>query len=1201
MNENEPTLPEESLFLQALEIGSAGDRVAFLDRACGADAVLRNDVEALLRHHREGTSFLETPPTEVVVAAAQLTTSEPDTPALDFLSPSNDPPSLGRLGYYEVVEVLGRGGFGVVLKARDTKLDRIVAVKTLSQSLATSATARKRFVREAKAAAAVKHENVVGIYHVSDEGSVPYLVMECVNGLSLEAKLQQAGTLDLPAILRIGMQIATGLAAAHKQGLVHRDVKPGNILLENGVERVKITDFGLARAADDAAITKTGDIAGTPQYMSPEQAQGLSLDARSDLFSLGSVLYAMATGRSPFRAESTIAALRRVCDDTPRPIRETNADIPEWLAGIINRLLAKQPSERYQTATEVADLLGLHLAAVQQSAIVPSPKPTIVSRRHPSAIGARWWSVALIALVAVACIMGLTEASGVTKVVPTVIRIVRGEGTLVIEVDDPTVQVALDGEELSIRGAGLKELKLVPGKYRLHATKDGRPVKDEVVTISRDGRKVVTVTRELSGGSGSTVVAPAVEQTVGELKLLAKLEGHSDLVRAVAFLPDGRRIVSVGRDKMVRIWDMETREVLSTLPVEGYLRDADVSADGRFIAMAFASEKDGIVHVWDLEKRERICELVQVDNRIDCIRLSPDGTHVVTGGDPSGGVLWDLSTRKEVRRFSVDDPSATLALEFSPDGRLLAIGAVGRVRLLDIESGDVVGDAQLPQPRAVLGLAFAPSGKSLACGQAGGHTSLIDVDLCRVTTSLPNSDPDAHVLRARFLNDRFLLTTRYDTTLRVWDIERMKVVATAATEKGTNQRLGVSPDGRYAVIAGGEDWNPKTRSYRTNGDYALRLWQLPESVWPKEPTSASSAKESPAVSSVVPAAQPTPDNLTLLTKLQGHMNIVRAVSFLPDGERMVSVDQNTVVRTWDLETRSVLSIFDLKGGRCEVADLSADGRFVAISASAERTRMIRVWDLQNRKQICEAVHQQDVEWLNCIRFTPDGTHVLTSGKPHVGVLWNIATGKEVRRFEVQDSHCTGAAQFSPDGRLLAMEGSGRVRLFDVESGELQGDAHLPEPQNVISLAFSPGGDLLACGHMRGRTDVFEVNSRQLTAQLTNDKSSSHVVSMRFLDNERLLITRFGGALEVWDLPRTKIVATAASELGTTKRLALSPNGRYALAAHGEGWDEQSKSRNPTGDYALRLWQLPESVWPKASRPTSSPAETVEHPATPKDP
>src|SRR5262249_12096715 len=166
-------------------------------------------------------------------------------------------------------------------------------------------------------------------------------------------------------ILRIGMQIASGLAAAHAQGLVHRDIKPANVLLENGIERVKITDFGLARSIDDVRITQAGAVYGTPQYMSPEQAQGERVDQRSDLFSLGSVMYTMSTGRPPFRGDTTMAVLKRVCDDTPRPIREVNPDIPESLVEIVNKLSAKNPDARFQTASEIAELLSRHLAHLQ--------------------------------------------------------------------------------------------------------------------------------------------------------------------------------------------------------------------------------------------------------------------------------------------------------------------------------------------------------------------------------------------------------------------------------------------------------------------------------------------------------------------------------------------------------------------------------------------------------------------------------------------------------------------------------------------------------------------------------------------------------------------------------------------------------------------------------------------------------------------
>jgi serine/threonine-protein kinase len=300
-------------------------------------------------------------------------TCEAGAGSLDFLTPSDWPDSLGRLGSYEVKGVLGRGGMGVVLKAFDPALARNVAIKVLSATLATCGASRRRFLREAKAAAAVVHEHVVGVFAVVESVGLPFLVMEYVPGRTLQERLDKFGPLSLPEILRIGTQTAAGLAAAHAQGLVHRDVKPANILLENGVERVRLTDFGLARAAVDAALTHSGVVAGTPHYMAPEQANGEAVDHRADLFSLGSTLYAMCTGHPPFRAESPLVVLRRVCDDEPRPLRELNSEVPAWLESIIARLMAKDPARRFQTATEVAQLLGACLAHLQQPLSVPLP------------------------------------------------------------------------------------------------------------------------------------------------------------------------------------------------------------------------------------------------------------------------------------------------------------------------------------------------------------------------------------------------------------------------------------------------------------------------------------------------------------------------------------------------------------------------------------------------------------------------------------------------------------------------------------------------------------------------------------------------------------------------------------------------------------------------------------------------------------
>jgi serine/threonine protein kinase len=334
---------------------------------------------------------------------------------LSFLKPSTNPDALGRLGGYDVLEILGRGGWGIVLKAFDSVLHRPVAIKVLADGPVPDGTSRKRFAREARAAAAVVHDHVVPVYGVNADATPPYLVMAFIAGQSLQQRIDQSGPLELKEVLRIATQTAAGLAAAHAQGLVHRDIKPANIMLENGIERVRITDFGLARAVDDASVTRTGAVAGTPQYMAPEQARGEVVDQRADLFALGSTVYAMCTGHAPFRGESGVAVIRQVCDVEPRPIRAIDPEVPVWLEGIVRKLHAKDPVRRFQSATEVGDLLEQCLAHVQHpdrhplpplaaqlARQVPGPLPRRPSRRHP-AIAA----VALIALVSASGLLSL--------------------------------------------------------------------------------------------------------------------------------------------------------------------------------------------------------------------------------------------------------------------------------------------------------------------------------------------------------------------------------------------------------------------------------------------------------------------------------------------------------------------------------------------------------------------------------------------------------------------------------------------------------------------------------------------------------------------------------------------------------------------------------------------------------------------------
>lgn len=363
-----------------------------------ADQQFREDVrEYLGKPNLPDASLLK------ILQGVDKMTPVTEQPRLDFLSPIDSDSYIGQFDGYHVIECVGSGGMGIVLKAYDPTLSRIVALKVLAPQIATNSHARQRFLREGRAAAAVSNDHIITIHAVGESDGMPYMVMEMIHGTTLQRKIDESGSLSLAEVLRIGMQTASGLAAAHAQGLIHRDIKPANILLENSVERVKITDFGLARAVDEIGITQIGMVTGTPEYMSPEQAHGETLDARSDLFSLGSVMYAMCTGESPFRSESLTGTIRRVCEVTPQPIREYNREVPNWLVSIIDKLHAKSPEARYETSSEVADLLERSLADVQQGIVADTDaesNPRSSNWLHPL------WLIALVSVALLAIGVG---------------------------------------------------------------------------------------------------------------------------------------------------------------------------------------------------------------------------------------------------------------------------------------------------------------------------------------------------------------------------------------------------------------------------------------------------------------------------------------------------------------------------------------------------------------------------------------------------------------------------------------------------------------------------------------------------------------------------------------------------------------------------------------------------------------------------
>jgi hypothetical protein len=368
-----------------------------------------------------------------------------------FLAPPEQPDEVGRLGPYRILAVLAHGGMGVVFRARDPALDRLVALKAMLPGVAVVPSARERFLREARAAAALKHPHVVTIFQVGEDRGIPFLAMEFLEGEPLDDRLRREGRLPLAEVLRIGREIALALAAAHARGLVHRDIKPANLWLEGPTGHVKVLDFGLAWAqANQAHLTQSGLIVGTPAYMAPEQAEGKPADPRCDLFSLGCVLYQMNTGALPFHGESTIAVLRALALHEPPPVAELCPESPPELSALVTRLLAKKPEDRPATAQEVAETLHT-LEQLPAMPAVPQPMATPARRSRKPLVAVAGAALAGAALaVALALLVVLWPTP---------------HGTVRIESDDPAVEVVFGKAGPTIKGADKEPITLRAGEH----------------------------------------------------------------------------------------------------------------------------------------------------------------------------------------------------------------------------------------------------------------------------------------------------------------------------------------------------------------------------------------------------------------------------------------------------------------------------------------------------------------------------------------------------------------------------------------------------------------------------------------------------------------------------------------------------------------------------------------------------------------
>ncbi|MGV9601333.1 protein kinase domain-containing protein [Streptosporangium sandarakinum] len=680
-------------------------------------------------------------------------------------------------GRYELLEPLGRGGMGVVYRARDQELERIVAVKVLPAQMLRDEDFRARFRREARAAAGLSHPNIAAVYDIGEDTDggepVPYLVMELVEGGTLADLLRRTP----PTPAEAGQIVAAVLEAlehSHERKIVHRDIKPANIMVHRAGDRVrvKVMDFGIAKLMSQTAtrLTATGMRIGTPSYMSPEQADGRPADARSDLYSVGCVLYEMLTGRPPFTGDSPAVVLFQHLHKTPQPPSQLNPALALFWDQVLATALAKDPQQRHQDA-----------AAMRQAIETGSAAPT-------------------------------------TQVPPTAPPPTFGPP---IRLDPPTLDETTSPAP-SPRAPGS------PGLGERSAS--GSATDDHVAAVPR---QVLTRRRLLAGLGAAGLAAtlptayyaftqedpstkredPSTKREDPATLLDPPLSNHHAEVYSVAFSSDGKTLATGSRDRTARLWDVNS-SIPTDSPLTGHTKGVNsvaFSPDSKTLA---TGSGDKTARLWDAATRTPIGRpLTGHTKGVSSVAFSPDGKILATGSGDKTARLWDAATRAPIGRPLTGHTDEVLSVAFSPDGKTLATGSEdGTARLWNVNSSIQIGRPLTGHTKGVTSVAFSPDGKTLATGSEDGTTRLWNV-----ATRAPIDRPliaYGQVFSVAFSPDgKTLATGSGDKTARLWDAATRAPIGRPLTgHTGEVFSVAFSPDGK--TLATG------------SGDRTVRLWRL---------------------------------------------------------------------------------------------------------------------------------------------------------------------------------------------------------------------------------------------------------------------------------------------------------------------------------------------------------------------------------------
>jgi tRNA A-37 threonylcarbamoyl transferase component Bud32 len=663
--------------------------------------------------------------------------------------------SLVIAGKYVVHAPLGAGGMGQVFLCEHVVMRRRVAVKVLPARLTADAAAVERFRREARAIAALDHPNIVRAHDVDIAEEVHFLVMEYVDGVSLQDLVARSGPVEVSAAADYIAQAARGLQHAHQAGWVHRDVKPANLLLDRG-GTVKVLDLGLARLLCESAEPLTGatDPLGTADYLAPEQAtDSHSADIRADVYSLGATLYFLLTGSPPFPDGTPAQKVLWHQTRPPRLVRESRPEVPAGLAAVLDRMLAKDPANRYQTPVEVADVL----------------QPWIGDMTHPPPVDAVASGVRSGAMSSWARDAG---SSGVLR-------------TPMSGRKRPLTAETVGGLSASVATA-------VPAAPLSRPRRPRRPI---LLTVGALGVIAIVVT-------GVAMLRPWNEP-VGKVR---EFVGHTGAIEKVAFTPDGRRLVTVSQDNTARVWDVKNGAELKVL--KGHtkaVRGLTVLPDGRRAATA---GWDGTVRLWDLDSGEQLRQYVGHSDEVWSVTCNADGSRLLTGGKDHTVRLWDVETGAELKRLGgfFGHGRTVTAVQFLPDGRRAVSASEDRsLRLWDLETGEQKRRFNVPKMVYRISLCCNKRWVLFGCG-----TDLVRWDPDGQNHHNPVASPEP-VEGVTCLPDKRLALAMLDGTIRLWEIDPDREVSKFEGNGNAVLSIAAAPDGKH-IVSGGRDkiarlWN----------------------------------------------------------------------------------------------------------------------------------------------------------------------------------------------------------------------------------------------------------------------------------------------------------------------------------------------------------------------------------------------------------